>query len=74
MWDTQEIFSKGQGREESSWTNCHCSVGKKGLAISSDPSTGLRTVIVGPRRTVKPRVRMWGSGTVGKGQRSLGCH
>jgi len=40
----------------------HCSAGKKGFAISSDPSTGLRTVIVGPRRTVKPRERMWGSG------------
>lgn len=35
----------------------------KGFAISSEPSTGLRSVIVGPRRTVKPSERVWGSGS-----------
>lgn len=70
MWDTQEIFSKAGKRRRGE--NYHCSVGKKGFAISSDPSTGLRTVIVGPRRTVKPRERVWGSGTIGKSQRAWG--
>ncbi|KIK25236.1 hypothetical protein PISMIDRAFT_677498 [Pisolithus microcarpus 441] len=35
----------------------------KGLAISSVPSTGLRRVTVGPRRTAKPRARVCGSGS-----------
>ena len=43
--------------------NFHCSGAKNGFAISSNPSTGFRTVIVGPRRTAKPRDRMCGSGT-----------
>lgn len=34
------------------------SCAKKGFAISSSPSTGLRSVIVGPRRTVRPRERV----------------
>jgi hypothetical protein len=29
-----------------------------GLAISSKPSTGLRTVMVGPRKTTKPNLRV----------------
>lgn len=36
----------------------------KGLAISSRPSTGLRSVIVGPRKTVSPRDRVCGVGSV----------
>ena len=36
----------------------------KGLAISSWPSTGLRRVIVGPRRTTRPRLRVVCSGSV----------
>lgn len=36
---------------------------KNGFAISSDPSTGLRRVIVGPRSTASPSERLvgWGS-------------
>ena len=30
----------------------------KGFAISSKPSTGLRSVIVGPRQTTKPSCRV----------------
>ena len=36
-----------------------------GLSISSKPSTGLMTVIVGPRKTTSPRPRVWGSGSAG---------
>jgi hypothetical protein len=33
---------------------------RKGLAISSKPSRGLRRVIVGPRRTTRPSERLLG--------------
>ena len=34
-----------------------------GLEISSSPSTGLSSVIVGPRSTARPSMRMRGSGS-----------
>lgn len=41
----------------------HHSGAPNGLAISSKPSTGLRTVMVGPRKTTRPSFRVCGSGT-----------
>jgi hypothetical protein len=55
-------MDKIQGSPRQFWL-FHCSGAKNGFAISSNPSTGFRTVIVGPRRTANPRVRICGSGT-----------
>ena len=49
------------GRSEIIQTTYCCSA--KGFSISAEPSTGLNNVMVGPRRTTKPRVLTWGSGS-----------
>jgi hypothetical protein len=53
------FVSTGVGEEEESLDH---SCARKGFEISSSPSTGLSKVIVGPRTTVRPSMRIRGSG------------
>ena len=46
-------------------TKRHYCCSAKGFSISSKPSTGLRRVIVGPRKTARPNERTRGSGSTG---------
>jgi len=59
--DRSEVWNGNQSFRQVG--NIVYSCAMNGLAISSSPSTGLSSVMVGPRRTVRPSERMCTSGS-----------